>query len=341
MMTIREQVSLAPYTTLRVGGMARYFTEVTTDDEVREAIQFARMHKIPFFILGGGSNVLFPDEGYSGIVIAMRGKNIAWEDMTEHTRVVSDAGVVWDSLVQLSVDRGLFGLENLSAIPGSVGASVVQNIGAYGVEASRRVEWVEIYDTEADVVRSITKDECLFGYRDSLFKNEKGRHFVVLRVSFLLHSVGALLRAYKDVSEYEKNIQPITTVADMRDAVIAIRAKKFPDLEKFGTAGSFFKNPVVDDSVARTFLSHYPDATHYDADGGKTKLSAAWIIDHVLHMRGVRQGHVGTWDAQALVVITDLHASSHDVTAFTSHISDACYAQTNIFLEPEVVFVQN
>jgi UDP-N-acetylmuramate dehydrogenase len=340
-MIIREQVPLAPYTTLRVGGPARYFAEVRTDAEVREAIVFARVHEIPFFILGGGSNVLFPDEGFSGLVIAMRGEGIVWEEADEHIRVIADAGVIWDSLVHLSVERGLFGLENLSAIPGSVGASVVQNIGAYGVEAAHSVEWIDVYDTKADVVCRITKDDALFGYRESLFKNEKGRHFVVLRVSFLLHTHGALLRSYKDIIEYEKHIKPIISVVDMRDAVIAIRAKKFPDLKKFGTAGSFFKNPVVDDAVAHAFLLQYPEATHHKAEGGKTKLSAAWIIDHVLHLRGVREGHVGTWEAQALVVITDLHASSQEIIMFTSRISDACNKKIHIILEPEVVIVKN
>jgi UDP-N-acetylmuramate dehydrogenase len=340
-MTIREHVPLAPYTTLRVGGDARYFAEVHTDAEVKEAIVFARTHQVPFFILGGGSNVLFSDEGFSGLVIAMRSDGVTWEEDGDRVRVVADAGVVWDALVRIAVSRGLFGLENLSAIPGSVGASVVQNIGAYGVEAARSVEWIDTYDTVMHVVRRVTKDDALFGYRESIFKSEKGRHCIVLRVSFLLHARGALLRAYKDIAEYEKNIKRIASVHDMREAVIAIRAKKFPDLEKFGTAGSFFKNPIVDDVVAQAFLLRYPEATHYKAEGGKTKLSAAWIIDHALHMRGVREGHVGTWDAQALVVITDLHASSREIIAFTSHISDACNKKINIFLTPEVVIVSN
>jgi UDP-N-acetylmuramate dehydrogenase len=340
-MIIREEVLLAPHTTLRVGGPARYFAEVRTDAEVKEAIMFARTHEVPFFILGGGSNVLFSDEGFSGLVIAMKGDGMTWEETGEQVRVVADAGVVWDALVRSAVSRGLFGLENLSAIPGSVGASVVQNIGAYGVEAARSVEWIDAYDTVTHVVRRITKDDALFGYRESIFKNEKGRHCIVLRVSFLLHASGALSRAYKDIAEYEKNIKHIFSVRDMREAVIAIRAKKFPDLEKFGTAGSFFKNPVVEEVVAQTFLLRYPEATHYKVEGGKTKLSAAWIIDHVLHMRGVREGHVGTWEAQALVVITDLHASSQEVTLFTSHISDACHKKINIFLIPEVVIVSN
>ncbi len=340
-MTIREQGLLAPYTTLHVGGCARYAVEVRTDTEVKEAILFARTHDIPFFILGGGSNVLFPDEGFPGLVIVMRSAGIVWEERGDHVRVIADAGIVWDALVRESVARGLFGLENLSAIPGSVGASVVQNIGADGVEVAQVVEWVDVYDTKIDVVRRMTKDECKFGYRESIFKHEEGRHYIVLRVSFLLHTNGALLRTYKDISEYEKNVAPITSVSDMRESVIAIRAKKFPDLKKFGTAGSFFKNPIVDDREAHAFLLRYPEAPYYPQEGGKTKLSAAWIIDHVLHLRGVRVGHVGTWEAQALVVITDLHASSQEVIQFTSDISDACNKKINIFLAPEVVIVHN
>jgi UDP-N-acetylmuramate dehydrogenase len=182
--TILEQVSLAPYTTLRVGGPARHFAEVTTDDEVRGVVEFAQKNDIPFVILGGGSNILFSDEGFSGLVIAMRSEGIVWEEKDDHVRVIADAGVVWDSLVRLCVDRGLFGIENLSAIPGSVGASVVQNIGAYGVEVARSVEWVDVYDTSTDVVCRITKDECMFAYRESIFKSEKGKHYIVLRVCF-------------------------------------------------------------------------------------------------------------------------------------------------------------
>lgn len=338
-MTIREHVLLAPYTTFKIGGPARYFAEVTRDEEVRDAVVFAHSHNLPLFVLGGGSNVLISDQGFPGLVIAMRNTDITWIPDDACVHVVSAAGVEWDQFVSECVSHGYFGLENLSAIPGSVGASVVQNIGAYGVEVASVVEWVEVYDFAIDSVRRIESNALTFGYRNSIFKSEHEKELVVLRVSFRLNPHGVLARNYKDIAEYDRNVKHIETLSDMREAIISVRSKKFPDLAEHGTAGSFFKNPIVERAIAERFIAEYPEAPHYDMGEGKTKLSAAWIIDHVLAMRGVHEGHVSTWDAQALVVVSDLHASAKDISQFTSRIIDTCYAKTKIILEPEVVFV--
>lgn len=338
-MAIRENMLLAPYTTLKIGGPARYFVSARSDEEVREAVQFARKNDLPLLVLGGGSNVLISDSGFSGLVIHMQNTRVLWEEKGESFCVIADAGVSWDAFVAQCVERGLFGLENLSGIPGSVGASVVQNIGAYGVEAGERVAWIEVYDREGDQVRRITAKDAELGYRESIFKHDAGRELIVLRVAFLLPRKGILSLGYKDIESYTRDIKPIVSLHDMREAILAIRGRKFPDLEKFGTAGSFFKNPVVEASVAQSFLLRYPDSPNYPLANGKVKLSAAWIIDRVLHIRGLREGNVGTWSEQALVLVNYGGAKAEELKNFAAHIQKRAEEETHIILEPEVVYV--
>ena len=340
-MTIRENILLAPYSTFKVGGPSRYFAAVTNDDDVRDAVRFARENDLEIFVLGGGSNVLIADSGFPGLVIRMENKGVQWGVKGGSSTAIADAGMTWDTLVALCVSRGLFGVENLSGIPGTVGASVVQNIGAYGVEIAERVEWIEVYDREDDSVRRIAAADAAFGYRESIFKHDAGKQLIVLRVAFLLSHKAELKREYKDIQSYIREVKPVTSLLDMREAVLAIRSRKFPDLEKYGTAGSFFKNPIVEASAAARFLQRYPDAPNYPLLGGSVKLSAAWIIDHILHMRGVREGNVGTWSEQALVLINYGGASADEIKNFAAHIQERAFHETAIALEPEAVFVDD
>lgn len=340
-MIMRENILLAPYTTLKVGGPAGYYVPVTTTEDAREAVQFAKQNKLPLLVLGGGSNVLIPDSGFSGLVIHMHSEGILWEAKGDSLCAVVDAGVTWDTFVAMSVEHKLFGLENLSGIPGSVGASVVQNIGAYGVEVCERVEWIEAYDRKADTVRRIATADVQFGYRESIFKRDTGKDLIVLRVAFLLSQKGTLSLGYKDIETYARDIKPINSLADMRSAILTIRGRKFPDLTKFGTAGSFFKNPIVSAKIAASFLVRFPDSPNYPLENGNVKLSAAWIIDRVLSMRGVREGNVGTWSEQALVLINYGGASAQEIQSFAAHIQERALNETHITLEPEVVFVKN
>jgi UDP-N-acetylmuramate dehydrogenase len=340
-MTILQNILLAPYTTLKVGGHARYFVSATTSKDVREAVLFAKQKKLPLFVLGGGSNVLIPDSGFSGLVMHMQSEDILWEAKGDSLCVIVDAGVTWDTFVAMCVSHEQFGLENLSGIPGSVGASVVQNIGAYGVEVSERVEWIEVYDSKEDRVRRVIVDGAQFGYRESVFKHDAGKQLIVLRVAFLLSQKGTLSLGYKDIESYARDVKPIVSLADMRKAILAIRGRKFPDLEKFGTAGSFFKNPIVEPDVAASFLARFPDSPHYSLENGKVKLSAAWIIDRILHMRGVHEGNVGTWSEQALVLINYGNASAREIQNFAAHIQERALHETHIILETEVVYIEN
>ncbi len=335
---IEEHVPLAPLTTFRIGGAARYFARVHNASELREAFAFARQRGLPTFVLGAGSNVLVADQGFPGLVLHVEDATIEFEEVDSmRVRVAAGAGCDWDMLVAETVARGYAGFENLSGIPSSVGATPVQNIGAYGCEVGNTIEWVEVYDPKRDTVRRLGGAECAFGYRDSIFKKSEGAHFVVLRVAYLLRRTGKPDIAYKDIAEYARTVAPIVTTQDMRDAVLSVRAKKFPTQEEAGTAGSFFMNPIVPIPLANDIGSRFPDMPMYDAGEGMKKLSAAWIIDRVLSLRGVREGDVGTWPAQALIVVNYGNASAHDVRAFTDMIVTRAQQELGITLTREVI----
>ncbi len=337
-MQIREQVLLSEYTTMKIGGVAQFFIEVTTINELKEAMIFAQEKNIPFFILGGGSNVLIDDRGFAGLVIHMVIMEIEWEESDNHILATVGAGETWDNFVATTVEKNYSGLENLSSIPGTVGASAVQNIGAYGVEARELIISVEVYDGENNTLRTLTNAECAFGYRESIFKTNK--HLIITRVKFTLAKEYIPKQNYKDIALYiEENGVVALSLSEMRAAVMSIRAKKFPDLREYGTAGSFFKNPIVSRAVADNFLQQYPNAPHYEAGEGMIKLSAAWIIDHVLMMKGVRDGDVGTWNAQALVVLNYGDATSDEMKKFVKKIADASFEKIKITLEPEVILI--
>ncbi len=338
-MTIREHVPLAPLTTFKVGGAARYFAEVADASEVAELFHFAQEQALSVFVLGGGSNILVDDLGYMGLVLKMNIQGISFSKDGDDRLCAVGAGVSWDALVARSVEEECWGVENLSLIWGTVGGAVVQNIGAYGCEVKEVVEWVEVYDPAQTCVRTLTNTECAFGYRDSVFKHE-GAGLVIMRVGlrFKKHSTSNIF--YKDLAAYflERGIIA-PTIHEVRRAVINIRTAKFPALATVGTAGSFFKNPVVTKAVGGAFLARFPLATHYDIGSGLMKLSAAWIIDHVLHMKGVRVGNVGCFSAQALVIVNYKDATSEEIKNFVRDIQKKCFEETRITLEHEVIFV--
>ena len=338
-MNLREHIPLAPLTTFRIGGPARYVVSSRNDDEVRECVQFAKTHELPLLVLGEGSNMLIADEGFSGVVLCIENDRVVTTQSEGKEIVIADAGLNWDALVAHTTREGLWGLENLSSIPGTVGASVVQNIGAYGVEISSIVTWVDVYDRESDTVRKLSAAECKFGYRDSIFKSREGKQLIVLRVAYALSKEGTPNMNYKDLIAYDGAVKKIVSLADMRTAVMFIREKKFPHLDVIGTAGSYFKNPVVKKEKADEFLLTYPHAPSFPQLDGQVKLSAAWIIDHVLQVKGERVGDVGSWGAQALVLVNYGHATAYDVASYARVIIEKCFTATGIQLEPEVVYV--
>ena len=340
-MHIQENVPLAPLTTFHVGGNADFFVVAAAVSEVREAVSSAKENNVPVTILAGGSNVLVSDSGVRGLVIKIEIAGISLEEETDvNVVVVAGAGEMFDALVHHTVANGWWGLENLSAIPGSVGATPVQNVGAYGVEVKNLIEWVEVFDTETDAVKKMSPRECSFGYRDSIFKHAEGKRYIILRVAYRLSKKPKPLLAYRDLAEWFKGRAEAPKLEEIRAAVMRIRSRKFPDWRTVGTAGSFFKNPIISQEAFAALTETYPDLPGFPVDTERIKVSLGWILDKLLHLRGHTEGSVGTYENQALVVVTHGDATSCDIDMFAEKIAERVFEKTNIRIEKEVTNVQ-
>ncbi|MFZ1987922.1 MAG: UDP-N-acetylmuramate dehydrogenase [Minisyncoccia bacterium] len=332
-MKIEEYVPLSRLTTLRIGGPARFLIQVGNESEVREAIRFAKEQGLPFYPLGQGSNVLALDEGYTGVILKMELPRVAFLEEEDDAIVVAEAGVSWDALVQEAARRGLWGIENLAGIPGTVGAAPVQNIGAYGVELKDSVEWVEALEIDGGNLRRFSKDACAFAYRDSYFKREPGH--LIVRVALRLTRQGIPHTEYPDLVRAKDASISLTTPEEIGEAVRAIRAKKFPDLTIYGTAGSFFKNPFISEDAYQALQKHYPALPGFPTPAG-VKISLAWILDHVLALRGFSKGLVSLYEAQPLVMVAKGGATAHDVSGLAHDVVEKVQQATGIIPEWEV-----
>lgn len=340
-MEFREKVMLKDYTTFKIGGEARYFCEVKNIDELMEAVIFARKGDLPILIIGGGSNMLISDDGFLGLVIKMEIKGIEISETLNSALLAVGSGENWDSLVETSVSKGLYGLENLSGIPGTVGGTPVQNIGAYGVEVGEYIKDVEYFDTNDLKIKSLNGGECEFDYRDSIFKRSKSKKWIITRVTFELKKKAKLKLDYKDISEYflQKNIKKLTLHA-VRKAILEIRSRKFPDLKEVGTAGSFFKNPIVTKKHFLSLTKMYPDLPFYKASYGRVKIPLGWVLEHICGVKGVRINDVASFEKQALVLVNYGNAKSNDVYNYACEIQQQVLAKTGIEVEWEVRYVK-
>lgn len=337
-MEIQHGVSLKSYTTFKTGGFARLFCVITTREELGEAIAYAQGEKVPFYILGGGSNVLVSEKGFDGLVLKIATQGISFIDKDADTvRMSIEAGVSWDECVRASVEHKLYGLENLSLVPGTVGAAPIQNIGAYGVEIQDHIESIEVFNTETNSFEVLLKNICQFGYRDSIFKKVEGKKYIVVGVNLLLSKNGKLKTGYKDVHEYFNEKGGEMTLVSMRNAIIDIRTRKLPDLNLYGTAGSFFKNPVVPVEIVERLQKDFPLLPLYEINTpGYVKTSAAFLIDKIANMKGLKEGDVGTYQNQALVLVNYGTARGEDVLLFAEKIQKEVLSKTGIQLEMEV-----
>jgi UDP-N-acetylmuramate dehydrogenase len=336
-MNLRENEPLARHTTLRTGGPARFFIEAARDEDIRQAIEFARQRRLPLFVLGGGSNLLAADAGFPGVVlkIATRGLE-ASERSAETIEVTARAGEEWDAMVAFTVERGLFGLETMSLIPGSVGAAVVGNIGAYGAEVQDTLRWADTLDRRTGQPRRFTAAECQFAYRHSFFKTAEGRNFIITGAAFGLQRNGRLNTAYHDVrAELAAQGLQAPALADLRAAVIAIRRRKLPDLAGLGSAGSFFKNPIIPRAEYEALAARFPGLPGHAEPGERVKVPLGWILDKVCHLKGARQGRVGTHSEQALVIVND-GGTAAEVETFADHTAQRVRELTGLTLEWEV-----
>lgn len=336
MLQIMPNVALKEFTTFKVGGPARYFVAVKNTAELVEAVQFAKKNNLPFFILGGGSNILISDTGFSGVIIKneIRGKKITAISDTQ-SELVAGSGEDWDEIVNFAVQNNLYGLENLSGIPGTVGASPVQNIGAYGREVSRVISRVEVLDTDTLTLNTLNNQACGFSYRYSIFKNKK--KYIITAVSFSLQLNGELDLAYQDVTNYFKD-QKIAkpTLVQVRQAILAIRSAKMPSLADFGLAGSFFKNPIITKEKYQQLLTQFPDLPHFPVDDLKVKIPLAWILDKVCQLKGYRENNVGLYQNQPLVLVNYGGATANEIKNFSEKIKKIVKQKTEIKIETEV-----
>ncbi len=336
-MKIEENVIIAPYTTFKIGGPAKFFCSVATEDELVTAVKFAQGKDLPTLVIGGGSNLLVSDDGFKGLIIRceINGKNFV-DDSTDSVIVEANAGEDWENLVSEAVSRGLYGFESLSAIPGTVGASPVQNIGAYGVDVSSTIYSVRVLDTTDMSFKELTNGDCKFSYRDSIFKHEKGR-YIVTRVTYKLSKNGKPNLSYRDVCEYfaaKKIADP--TLQQVRDAVVEIRKSKLPDWKAWGTAGSFFKNPVVTVEKFEELKKSYPELSGYLEPDGRMKLSLGWILDKICNAKGLSVGNVSVYEKQALVLVAKPGATATEVVSLANELMRRVKDKTGIDIEGEV-----
>ncbi len=339
-MKIEKDVKLKDFTTFRIGGPAQFFCAVTTEAELQEAVKFAHENNLEIFVLGGGSNILISDEGFEGLVIKMEMKGATFtDDGDTFVHVEVKAGEEWDGFVAECVGRGLYGVETLSYIPGTVGGAVVQNAGAYGTEVKDIIETVRVFDITQGVFADFMNHHCEFEYRNSLFKRDQGR-YIILSVTFRLEKKGTVNTKYREVSEYfsTKNISS-PTLEEVRNAVIEIRKRKLPDVHEIGTAGSFFKNPIIALGHAAELKQQFPDLPVYPVDDTYVKVSLAWIIDKACNFKGMGKGDVGTYKNQALVLVNNGNATAKEVKEFAHEIEKIVFEKTKIQIEPEVLYI--
>ncbi len=336
MIRIRKNVSLAPYTTFRIGGQAQYFVIVRSKENLLEAIAWAREAKQPIFVLGGGSNMLLAD-GIRGLVIKneIEGAAIVKEDK-EEIFVTSNAGEDWTRFLDFCLDHGAYGLENLYLIPGTVGAAPVQNIGAYGVEAKDTLYNLVAFDLKTGKERIFSNQDCQFGYRDSIFKRSlKGRYFIY-QVTFRLAKHPQLKLDYGNIKEKlaELGTKKISA-KDVARAVGAIRRGKLPDPAKLPSAGSFFKNPEISQTSFTKLRAKFPDIKGFELPSGKVKVPAGWLIERA-GWKGKRSGRAGVYEKQALIIVSYGGRSAKDVLHLVEKIKADVYDMFKIRLREEV-----
>ena len=334
-MEIKENYSLKAYNTFGIDVRCRYFIEADCEEELLELIASYEWNPHELLILGGGSNFLFTED-FDGTVFypLMKGIEIVKEDAsTVYVRV--GAGEVWDDFVAWTVEHQYGGVENLSMIPGHVGAAPVQNVGAYGMEAGDCIFQVEAVDLEKAELTVIDAADCQFNYRDSIFKREWKNRFVITRVVFTLSKEPHFNLGYGSVkAELEKQGGEVT-LQSIRQAIIAIREAKLPDVKLLPNAGSFFKNPVVSRKSAEHLLEQYPGMPVYEVDEAKSKLAAGWLIEQC-GWKGKRMGPVGVHDKQALVLVNYGKANGTDISRLANEIKKSVFMKFSVWIEPEV-----
>jgi len=346
-MLIQQNVPLSPLTTLKVGGPARYFIEAKTIAEVQESVEFADSRNLPMFVLGGGSNLVVSDAGWSGVVLKIAIGGIEERLQDDKKLFEVGAGEAWDKFVVTAVSRNCSGVECLSGIPGSVGGTPVQNVGAYGQEVAETILSVTVLDIHNRKVCELNNKDCGFRYRTSIFNTSHRGEYIILKVKYALIPGGKPHLQYADLKNHFAGWNEVPTLADVREAVRKIRASKGmlitegdPDCR---SAGSFFKNPVLSaesfDQLTKRAAEKNLQIPSYPALESQRKVSAAWLVEHSGFSKGFTSGNVGISRKHALAIVNRGEATAADVVALKNHIQDRVEDIWGIHLEPEPVFV--
>ncbi len=333
-MKIYEDYSLLQHNTFGIDVKCKKFIEYDSIydlDKIRESLTGQ------FLCIGHGSNLLFTHD-YEGTILhcTKKGTRINPQPTTHNPQPIFievGGGEVWDDVVDWCVQHGYYGAENLSLIPGETGAAAVQNIGAYGVEAKDVIAFVDAYHLTTGTFRRFSNEECNYSYRSSIFKTDYKGQYAILSVTLKLDTVFTPVLEYAGLKKYFSN-KPVITAREIRDAIINIRNSKLPDPKTTGNAGSFFKNPVVNQSVFNALLAKYPNMPHYDAENG-VKIPAGWMIDQC-GWKGKSLGNAGVYEKQALVLINKGNASGNDILELCKAIQNDVKERFGIVIEPEV-----
>ena len=336
---LQDQVSLLPFNTFGIDALPRRFAVLHSVDDYRSLLRSQLLSQMPFFVLGGGSNVVFTGD-YQGLVVHPANRGIRLLDQRDgFCFVEAQAGEKWDDFVRYCIAFGWHGLENMVAIPGCVGAAPVQNVGAYGREAKDVIHRVHAFDIATGLERWFDASECGFAYRWSRFKGDLKNRYLIDRVVFRLESAFRPLLSYKALAAALAaggNDSP--SAAEVAAAVSSMRDSKLPDPKVIGSAGSFFKNPVVPLSQAQQLLHDYPSLVSFPVDARHTKLAAGWLIEQC-GWKGRDQGRVGVYEKQALVLVNRGGCNGSEVRALADRIADDVRSRFGVSLECEAIFV--
>ncbi|MFC2086807.1 UDP-N-acetylmuramate dehydrogenase [Bacteroidota bacterium] len=337
MIRIHENFSLKKFNTFGIEANSRYFIEFDTKHDIEDIIQGKEFEENNTLILGGGSNVLFTKD-FNGLIIHPNVKGIETEDENNTAIWLKvNCGEVWDEFVAYCNEKKYGGIENLSLIPGNVGAVPIQNIGAYGAEVKNIITKVNVFDLEEGKTKIFSNSDCQFGYRESFFKKEKKTKYVVLSVTFKLSKKPVLNLSYAKVADEMKRFGD-KDIRNLRKAIIAIRKSKLPDIEKIGNAGSFFKNPIVPVQKVLEIQRDYPEVPIYQYNKENMKVAAGWLIEKC-GWKGFSEGETGVYHKQALVIINKGRASGKAILKFSEKIKKSVLKNFNIQLEPEVLIL--
>ena len=346
-MDIQENVPLAPLTTFQVGGPARFFVEAQSEADVRAAVENARSRSLPLFVLGGGSNLVVADSGFPGLVLRIALTGVTEQRQKGKAIFQVGAGEDWDSFVARAVASECAGIECLSGIPGTVGGTPVQNVGAYGQEVKETITSVRVLDVGGGEVRELSNEECGFRYRSTTFNTTGRGRYIVLRVTFTLASGGRPRIAYADLKNYFAGWKDPPTLSETREAVRRIRLRKamliVPGDDDCRSAGSFFKNPVISqekfaevEAAAARLGQKLPN---WPAEGNRVKIPAAWLVEQAGFPKGFARGPVGISRKHALAIVNRGNAKAADIVALKDEVQKGVIAKFGIQLVPEPVFV--